>query len=146
MKLKTSLKKMKKSLFTFENMLGLLLAILILFDFKIEKSIVNLLNTPLGIIFSLVLALFMFVCLHPIVGFLFLIYLYESIKGIPSLLQLSNESNKKQKEMKKMNVPPNVQVEEGVVESMAPLIKKMENPLAVFKPVTDTSFKGLTTL
>lgn len=38
---------------TLENGIGLLLAILIIFDLKVEQPIADLLNTPLGIIVSL---------------------------------------------------------------------------------------------
>ena len=65
----------KYNLFSIDNIIGVLLAILIIFDLKIEKPIVNLINTPIGIIFSIIFIIIIFICLNPIIGILFLIYL-----------------------------------------------------------------------
>ena len=41
--------KYENKMLTYENSLGLLIAVLILFDFRFEKNIIDLINTPLGI-------------------------------------------------------------------------------------------------
>ena len=64
---------------TLENIIGVLLAILILFDLKIEEPISKLLNTKVGIGMSLLIVLIMFYMMNPVVGILFLIYLYKTI-------------------------------------------------------------------
>jgi len=55
----------KEPIFTLENAIGLLLAILIIFDLKVEENISKLLNTPLRY--------YIFV-----VSSYFIIYFYES--------------------------------------------------------------------
>ena len=72
---RSSMKKINK-LMTFENMLGLLLAVLIVFDLKVEQKIANMVNSPLGMVLSLVVLVCLFVVMSPVVGLLFLIYLY----------------------------------------------------------------------
>ena len=56
------------------------MALLIVFEYKFENDIRLLLNSPAGIAISLVLLFVMFIFLNPIVGLLFLIYLYENVK------------------------------------------------------------------
>ena len=74
-------KMMKKSkLLNLENMLGLLLAVLIVFDLKLERNIANVINSPVGIVLSLVLVVVLFIFMNPIIGLLFLIYVYETVK------------------------------------------------------------------
>ena len=74
-------KMMKKNnLLSLENMLGLLLAILIVFDLKIERNIANVINSPSGIVLSLGLVVLLFIFMNPIIGLLFLIYVYETVK------------------------------------------------------------------
>ena len=68
-----------QKLLTLENVIGLLLAILIIFDLKVESSICRLINTNVGKIFSLVIIVLLFIFVHPIVGILFLIYLYQCL-------------------------------------------------------------------
>jgi hypothetical protein len=52
--------KLKSKLFSIDNIIGVLLAILIIFDLKIERPIINLINTPIGIIFSLIFVIILF--------------------------------------------------------------------------------------
>ena len=72
-------KKNVSSIWTLETLIALLLAVLILFDIKIEKPIRDLINTPIGIISSLLFTILLFIFLHPVIGLLFIIYLYETI-------------------------------------------------------------------
>ena len=62
-----------------ENVVGLLLAILIIFNLSLEIPLAKALNTTWGLVFSAVIVLILFVKLNPIVGILFLIYLYQNI-------------------------------------------------------------------
>jgi hypothetical protein len=65
------------NLFTFENVVGLLLAILIIFDLKLEEPLCKLLNTNMGKVMSFVVIVLLFIFVHPIIGILFLIYIYQ---------------------------------------------------------------------
>ena len=86
--MKRSYKKNSKStLLTLENLVGLLLAILIVFDLKVERSLANIINSPVGIVLSLVLLVVLFVFMNPIVGLLFFwIHVYETVKYSSSFL------------------------------------------------------------
>ena len=124
-------KMSKASMFSFENVLGLVLAILIVFDLKLERHIANVINTPVGIVLSLVLLVVMFVFLNPIVGLLFLIYVYETVKYSSSFLYEYTQpvENARKSLMNKLNlsnVPLKDDVEVRVIEKMAPIVKKQE--------------------
>lgn len=124
-------KMSKASMFSFENILGLVLAILIVFDLKLERHIANVINTPVGIVLSLVLLVVMFVFLNPIVGLLFLIYVYETVKYSSSFLYEYTQpvENARKSLMNKLNlsnVPLKDDVEVRVIEKMAPIVKKQE--------------------
>ena len=72
--------KLKSKLFSIDNIIGVLLAVLIIFDLKIERPIINLINTPIGIIFSLIFVIILFIYLNPIIGILSLIYIFINLK------------------------------------------------------------------
>ena len=124
-------KKSKSTLFTVENLIGLVLAILIVFDLKLEQSLANLINSPVGIVLSLVLLVVLFVFMNPIVGLLFLIYIYETVKYSSSMLfQYTQPVEKVRKSiMNKLNFASENNkddVEVEVISKMAPLVRKME--------------------
>ena len=114
---------------TLENIIGLLLAILILFDLKIEQPIVKLLNTPVGLTMSLLIVVIMFYMLNPVVGILFLIYLYRSI-NYESVYNTVN----KDKILKKMNPQKTFEVEEQIILERAPIKNQNQNNNVSFKP------------
>lgn len=113
-------------IFTIENAIGLLLAILIIFDLKVEENISKLLNTPLGIIFSLLVVILLFIFMNPIVGILFLIYLYDTIKDVPTLI--------KDTKMKAMNPIPQTQLEEGIIRDKGPIVHSGQHNHVTFQP------------
>jgi hypothetical protein len=117
------------SFMTLENIIGLLLAILILFNLKIEEPISKLLNTPVGLTMSLLIVIIMFYMLNPVVGILFLIYLYQSIKH-DSVYNTVN----KDKILKKMNPPKTIEVEEQIILERAPIKNQNQNNNVSFKP------------
>lgn len=116
----------KEPIFTIENAIGLLLAILIIFDLKVEENISKLLNTPLGIIFSLLVVILLFIFMNPIVGILFLIYLYDTIKDVPTII--------KDTKMKAMNPIPQTQLEEGIIRDKGPIVHSGQHNLVTFQP------------
>jgi predicted membrane protein len=116
----------KEPIFTIENAIGLLLAILIIFDLKVEENISKLLNTPLGIIFSLLVVILLFIFMNPIVGILFLIYLYDTIKDVPTLI--------KDTKMKAMNPIPQTQLEEGIIRDKGPIVHSGQHNQVTFQP------------
>jgi predicted membrane protein len=115
---------------TLENIIGVLLAILIIFDLKIENSICKLLNTPIGIISSGIIVIILFVMLHPVIGILFLIYLYQCMLKYPD----SYNEETKNKILQKMNPEYEQQVEEKVILEKAPIKNQNKNNNVEFSP------------
>lgn len=123
----------------FENLLGFLLAVLIVFEFKVEENIRAFMNTVVGMVCCIVLVIYMFMFFNPLVAILFLVYFYENVRldGINSAMYDSNM---------RLNVMSTLQssvenatnkkdvVEIETVKKMAPIIKKRENRTSVFKP------------
>ena len=103
--------KIKKcSLVSIDNLLGLILAILIIFQIRPKPNDSNVLNTPLGIILSLVLVVILFITLNPVVGLLALIYLYEIMRHSTGYVKAG-----KTEMMQKLNTPKEVQLEEALI-------------------------------
>ena len=132
MSVKSSMKKILKAV-TLNNVVGFILAILIIFELKVESEMKRILNTPFGMVASLFMLLLIFIFLNPVVGILFLIYLYECVKGSDQYTSMYKRSAEV---MKNLNV--NVEkresdkVELNMIQKMAPIIKKSENANVVF--------------
>ena len=121
---------------TLENGIGLLLAILIIFDLKVEQSISDLLNTPLGIVFSLLLFILFLIYMNPIVAILFIIYLYETIKLSSNMIVTTKKRNN---DLVKMNQPMDTMLEEKVIQERAPIVNKDKHMDVSFKPYQEDS-------
>ena len=136
------LMKQTKLLFTLDNIVGLILAILIFFDFKVENDFKDILNTPPGMILALVLLIIIFIFMNPIVGLLYLIYIYECVKDTalhPS--KFNGSSIMKQNVLNQLNNNPQRKKEDNVdydiINKMAPIVKKRENSNSIFVPHID---------
>jgi predicted membrane protein len=121
--------KSKSQLFSIDNIIGVLLAILIIFDLKIERPIINLMNTPIGIIFSLIFIIILFICLNPIIGILFLIYLFINVKEA----RRSTRNNV----LHHLNPPREMQVEEEVILVNAPIKNQNKGNNVAFQPIVE---------
>lgn len=121
--------KTNYKLFSIDNIVGVLLAILILFDLQIERPIINLMNTPVGLIFSLIFAIIIFICLNPIVGILFLIYLFMNIKEARKTTRANV--------LQDLNPPQQMQVEEEVILINAPIKNQNQGNNVSFQPIVE---------
>jgi len=119
----------KYNLFSIDNIIGVLLAMLIIFDLKIEKPILNLINSPIGIIFSIIFIIIIFICLNPIIGVLFLIYLFINIKEARN----SNRNNV----LQNLNPPQEMQVEEEIIFVKAPIKNQNKGNNVSFQPMIE---------
>lgn len=119
----------KYSLFSIDNIIGVLLAILIIFDLKIERPIINLINTPIGLIFSLIFVIILFICLNPIIGVLFLIYLFLNVKEARKTTRTSV--------LEQLNPPREMQVEEEVILNNAPIKNQNMGNNVSFQPIIE---------
>ena len=122
--------KKNYKLFSIDNIVGVLLAILILFNLKIERPIINLMNTPIGLIFSLIFAIILFIYLNPIIGILFLIYLFMNIQEARKTTRANV--------LQDLNPPQQMQVEEEVILLKAPIKNQNQGNNVSFKPVVET--------
>jgi predicted membrane protein len=120
----------KYHLFSIDNIIGVLLAVLIIFDLKIEKPIINIINTPIGMIFTFIFIIILFICLNPIIGILFLIYLFIMFKDImnPTKTSILNQ----------MNPPQTMQVEEEVILFNAPIKNQNKGNNVSFQPIVES--------
>ena len=121
--------KSKHQLFSIDNIIGVLLAVLIIFDLKIERPIINVMNTPIGIIFSLIFVIILFIYLNPIIGILFLIYIFINIKEA--------KTTSKTNILQKLNPPLEMQVEEEVILINAPIKNQNKGNNVSFIPVVE---------
>lgn len=134
----------------FENLLGFLLAVLIVFEFKVEENIRGFMNTVVGMVCCIVLVVYMFMFFNPLVAILFLVYFYENVRldGINSNMYGSNTRLNTMSTLQ--SSVENVANKKDVVEietikKMAPIIKKRENMTVLFKP-NDNNKNTWTTL
>jgi len=74
------LSKNIQKMINFENILGLILSVLIIFEFKIEEDLRQYMNSLVGLVVCLVIVVALFMMCNPIVAILFLIYFYENVK------------------------------------------------------------------
>jgi len=120
----------KHHLFSIDNIIGVLLAVLILFELKIEKQIIDMINTPIGMIFTFIFIIIIFICLNPIIGILFLIYLFIMFKDIMNPTKTNI--------LKQMNPPQPMQVEEEVILSNAPIKNQNKGNNVSFQPIVES--------
>ena len=119
----------KYNLFSIDNIIGVLLAVLIIFDLQIEKPIINTIKTPIGMIFTVVFAIILFVCLNPIIGILFLIYIFMNFKD--SINPTKNTI------LSQLNPPKEVQVEEEIIFMNAPIKNQNKGNNVSFQPIVE---------
>jgi hypothetical protein len=97
-------------LLNIDNAVGLLLACLILLQVEPPLWWINQLNQPLSILALLGVTLFLFITMNPVVGLLFMIYIYELLRQTMSVDQVRND------ELARMNPRDPMSVEEYVIE------------------------------
>lgn len=98
------------TLFNLDNAVGLILAFLILLQIEPPLWWINQLNQPLSIVSLLGVTLFLFLTMNPVVGLLFMIYIYELLRQTMSVDQTRND------ELARMNPRNPMSVEEYVIE------------------------------
>ena len=119
----------KGGIISLENVVGILIAILIIFNLKLEIPLHNALNTTAGMVCSVVIVVILFATMNPIIGILFLIYLYQNIN------MGSVAEKKKDTILQQLNPPNEIQVEEIIILERAPIKNQNQN--------NNVSFKGI---
>ena len=144
-----------KSLSPLETATLIVFVIYIIFPFKTPFFMAGVVNTPLGLVVVLVLALYLFFYTNPILGVVFIFVAYELIRR-SSLVKVAASDNyivrsspseaERSFEMKQMNPVHVVTLEEDVVAKMAPaqVFNHSETTLGVgFKPVAEKTTGSL---
>lgn len=99
------------SITIFENILGVILAVFIIFKVFPSASVCKQLNEPIFIVLALAFIVILFLTLNPIVGVLFLIYFYQLI------MHGKTQTQKRTNQMKSMNPEQETQLEEIVIQN-----------------------------
>ena len=131
--------KLLKAEKSHEVILGIIFIIYILLNVNTPSNLSQLIDTPMGNIVVVVIALTVFASTNPIVGILGLIAAYELVRrsgiGFPGNNYIASESNKVI-DFSKFNDFP-ISLEEEVVAKMAPLVRNDAGPNIDYKPVLD---------
>ena len=107
--MKSSMGKLNP-LWNIDNAIGLILAFLILLQVEPPLWWINQLNQPLSILVLLGITLILFLTMNPVVGLLFMIYIYELLRQNMSVDQARND------ELARMNPRNPMSVEEYIIE------------------------------
>jgi hypothetical protein len=130
----------KKTNITYENIIGIIFALLIICEFNFENDIKLFINTPLGTIIMFILGIFLFMYYNPIISMLFFIFIYDNIKDNYNYrIDVSMPSIDNKLISKKMNFINNQNkqtkdVEIDIIKNLSPIIKKNENMNSNFNP------------
>ena len=100
-----------KGVTIFENIMGILIALLILFQILPSKRISRELNNPMYIIVFLIFLVVVFSILNPVVGILLLIYGYQI------LIQGKNEEDQRNHQLAELNPLKETELEESVIQN-----------------------------
>jgi hypothetical protein len=119
---------------------AILLAILIIFELKVEEDIRQFMNSESGLLLCSVAVVLMFIYSNPLVALLFLVYFYEIVrhdnlqsgiydkyinKNVLDTLMKTNKITQKKQDV----------VEIETIKKMGPIVQKREKVLQ-FKPNT----------
>lgn len=128
---------MLEDFFTLETFIAICLGVLIVYDLKIDKSAKKLINTPLGMVVTLLFTLVVFIVLHPVIGILLVIYLWESLKDLSFS---DNDDKKRTKIIKKLNEQEDDKLEEDIIDKMAPIKNKNKSKSPSYIPYYDGNY------
>lgn len=153
MKMMNKLTDIIKKIQPLEIGLFILFFIYLLFDIKTPDVINPYLSSPIGIVFIILMTLFLFLYTNPIVGIMSLFVAYELIRRssspfMPSTTIMTTTPTEERRnfELKAMNKPKPDTLEEEVVSHMAPIGKSEQGNYieTSFKPISDDLLGGST--
>jgi hypothetical protein len=134
-----------RSLSKLEMTILVLFAIYIALDIEMPESVASYIDSPLGMVGVLLVALFMFVYYNPILGVVGLFVAYEVVRRsarmnnrVPMMTYVPTQA-KKDTEMAEMNPIVPTSLEEEVVAQMAPIGKSslITYVTSEYKPVAE---------
>ena len=134
-----------RSLSKLEMVILVLFAIYIALDIEMPESVASYIDSPLGMVGVLLVALFMFVYYNPILGVVGLFVAYEVVRRsarmnnrVPMMTYVPTQA-KKDVEMAEMNPVAPTSLEEEMVNQMAPIGKSslITYVTSEYKPVAE---------
>jgi hypothetical protein len=145
------------SLMSLKNISPLEIVIFIVFVLYLSLNIPTpqelspYIDSPLGIIFMLVVTLLLFLYTNPILGVLYIFVAYEVLRRTSntssrvSLVQHTPSQFNKDADLKAMNPPLEKSLEEDVIEKMAPIGRSDPSVYVEtsFKPVSESVHNAL---
>jgi predicted membrane protein len=122
-----------KGVTIFENIMGILIALLILFQILPSKQISRELNNPVYIVSFLVFLVVVFSVLNPVVGILLLIYGYQILS------QGKKEEDVRSQQLAELNPQREVELEERVIQNteFTKIKRQYEDQQTVVKPIVE---------
>ena len=103
------------------------------------QVLVPFIDNTIGVVAIIIVAIYLFLATHPVLGVLGIFVAYEIIRRtntrIAPMLEYTAEQPKKDAEMRRMNPPQERTLEEDVVEKMAPVGSPVANDGA--KPMVE---------
>ena len=139
---------LKLNLSTLEIVLSLLIVLYLVFQMKTPSSFANFINHPMGMLVIVVLTIYLFLNVHPILGILLIIAAYELIrrsssKTVKHVRFEEPTQTKKDTDMQKMNPPKKTSLEEDVISKMGPIKKSTQYTNSSYKPVSQDIHSAL---
>jgi len=150
-----------KSFTAIEVILFVVFVIYLMFPIMTPDSISELINSPFGMIVILIVSVYLFLYMNPCLAILYVFVAYDLIRrssqqsnghiirnsGSPavSYVQYTPSQGKKETEMRDMNPPTILSLEEEIVKTMAPVGHSDKNQYVEtsFKPVTNDLHNAL---
>jgi len=118
-----------KKMSVLEILLLIVFIFYLIFNVQTPSFLIDIINSPVGIVVTLLLALSIFIYLNPVLGVVGLFVAFELIRrsnvlkpvGQVSMIQYTPKQVQKDEDMVKMNPTISTTLEEDVVNQMAPL-------------------------
>ena len=127
-----------------EMILLAMFIIYLVFPISTPKCIAPMIDSSLGMVAIFAIVLFLFIYCHPLLAIMYIFVAYELIRrstivsGRTAYIQFTPTQEKRDANMRAMNPPKEISLEEDMVTKMAPVGYPMSEYMeTVFKPIAD---------
>ncbi len=139
---------LKIKMSTLEVVVLIVFVLYIVLPMKTPLLLANMVNNSFGMLFVIVLTIYLLLYTHPVIGVLSLLvaYLFMSRscnKGKKTVTFEEPTESKKQKVMESINPPKTTSLEEEVVSKMAPIKHTTTFLATTYKPVNENTHSAL---
>ena len=142
------MKFMKLNVAPLELTLFIIFVLYLVLPLDTPKFISSGVNHSIGMVLVVVITLYLFLYVHPILGILSIFVAYELMRRssktkVKHVRFETPTQSKKDADMKKMNPPKEYTLEEDVIAKMAPMRKHGEFIVTSYKPVSEDIHSAL---